>query len=77
MEEESGFGDKQAFRLGRIITFSRRRVLVLQNPHFHEPRTVKYYLHPSDSDGCRLLLNSFFFAENEHLVKVECVFCLE
>ena len=38
--------------------------LLLQNPHLHEPQTVKYYLHPSDSDGCRLLLNSFFFAEN-------------
>ena len=56
---------------------SRRRALPLQNQHFHEPQTVKYYLHPSDSDGCRLLLNSFLFAENGHFVEVKCVFCLE
>ena len=65
------------FASTELLLFSRRRVLPSQNLHLHEPQTVKYYLHPSDSDGCRLLLNSFVFAENENFVEVECVFCLE
>ena len=65
------------FASTELTLFSRKRVLPLQNLHLHGPQTVKYYLHPSDSDGCRLLLNSFLFAENGHFVEVKCVFCLE
>ena len=65
------------FASTELSLFSRRLVLLLENLHFHEPQTGKYYLHPSDSDGCRLLLNSFFCAEKEHFVEVKCVFCLE
>ena len=64
------------FASTELSLFSRRRVLPSQNLHLHEPQTVKYYLHPSDSDGCRLLLNSLFCPENEHFVEVKCVFCL-
>ena len=56
------------FASTELSFFSRRRVLPLQNPHFHEPQTVKYYLHPSDSDGCRLLVNSLCLVENLHFV---------
>ena len=65
------------FASTELSLFSRRRVLPSQNLHLHEPQTVKYYLHPSDSDGCRLLLNSFFCPENEHFVEVKCVLRLK
>ena len=77
MEEESGFKGNQGFRLHRIVTFFAEARFTSTNPTLKEPQTVKYYLHPSDSDGCRLLLNSFFCPENEHFVEVKCVLCLK
>ena len=34
-------------------------------------QNVKYYLHPSDSDGCRLVLNRFLYAGNANSVEVK------
>ena len=64
------------FAATELSFFSRRRGLPLRIPHLNEPQTVKYYLHPSDSDGCRLLLNSLFCLESKHFVEVKCVVCL-
>ena len=64
------------FAATELSLFSRRRSLPLRIPHLNEPQTVKYYLRPSDSDGCKLLLNNLFCPENEHFVEVKCVFCL-
>ena len=65
------------FASTELSLFSRRRVLPSQNLHLHEPQTVKYYLHPSDSDGRKLLLNILFCAEKRHFVEVNYVFCFE
>ena len=44
--------------------------------HISATQTVKYYLHPSDLDGGRLVLNSLCLVENLHSVEVKRSFCL-
>ena len=69
----------RAFVAPKRISFGKYSIprVPSAKPAFLRNPNIKYYLHPSDSDGCRLVLNNFFRAGNCCFVEVKCAFSLK